>query len=575
MADLTELRSIFRRIDGKGYKAYKDLEGDYHCSEYTLFIDHVQGDPFASPTKVRVRVPQSVARFSTDTYEGKSREVALRDFITRRFAEASRQFSKGNRGTGKSGLILIDSPKQQILERTSAFITHEYVEARFVMGLPAFGRRVAGRHAEHMFFKELPQIVRSSLFQKNLNTGRLYEHIETAEDADYLRSQLDPMGLVAFVADGAVLPRASGVDQRPLEKGRVVAFEAPETLKTTIEVPNKGVITGMGVPRGITLIVGGGYHGKSTLLRELEEGVYNHIPGDGREFVVSDPCSVKIRAEDGRRIEKVDISPFIANLPFGQDTRGFSSDDASGSTSQAANIMEYLEAGARVLLIDEDTSATNFMIRDQRMQELVSKEKEPITPFIDKVRQLYADHEISTILAIGGSGEYFDVADHVLCMVEYKPSDLTREARLIAERYKAGRTPEGGERFGMVTERVPLRRSFDPSKGRREVKISSKGLQSIAFGTHTIDLGAVEQLVDISQTRAIGDALYYATRFMDGSKTLKQIVEAVMNAIENRGLDVLNRRPSGDYARFRGLELAAAMNRLRTLSVKKTGNTPA
>jgi len=569
MADLTELRSILHRIDGKGYKAYKDIEGEYRSSEYILIIDHVQGDPFAAPTKVRVRVPQSVARFSADAYGTKSREAALRDFLTRRFADASKRFCRRNRGTGKSGLILVDLPNQQILERTSAFITDEYVEARFAMGLPAFGRKIAGRHAEAMFFDELPHIVRSSLFQKNLDESRLYEHIETAEDADYLRSQLDPMGLVAFVADGAILPRASGVDQRPLTKGRVVAFDAPEELRTKVDLPNRGVITGMGVPKGITLIVGGGYHGKSTLLRALEEGVYSHIPGDGREFVVSNSCSVKIRAEDGRRIEKVDISPFIANLPFGQDTREFSSDDASGSTSQAANIMEYLEAGAQVLLIDEDTSATNFMIRDQRMQELVSKDKEPITPFIDKVRQLYADHGISTILAIGGSGEYFDVADHVVCMVDYKPSDLTQEAYRIAERHTAGRTPEGGERFGLITERVPLGRSFDPSKGRREVKISSKGLHSIAFGTHTIALGAVEQLVDISQTRAIGDAIYYATTFMDESRPLKEIVDAVIRAIEKGGLDVLNRRPVGDYAKFRGLELAAAINRLRTLSVRK------
>jgi len=568
MMDFTELSSILHRIDGKGYKAYKDIEGEYRRSEYMLMIDHVQGDPFAAPTNVRVRVPQSVAGFPADTYETKSREVALRDFLTRRFAEASKRFCKRNRGTGKSGLIFIDLPKQQILARTSVFITEEYVEARFVMGLPAFGRRIAGRHAETMFFDELPRIVQSSLFHKNLDTNRLYEHIETAEDADYLRAQLDHMGLVAFVADGAVLPRASGIDQRPLKKGRVVAFESPEEFRKTVDLPNRGVIIGMGVPKGITLIVGGGYHGKSTLLRGLEEGVYNHIPGDGREFVVSNPRSVKIRAEDGRRIEKADISPFIANLPFGRDTREFSSDDASGSTSQAANIMEYLEAGAQVLLIDEDTSATNFMIRDQRMQELVSKDKEPITPFIDKVRQLYWEHGISTIIAIGGSGEYFDVADHVVCMVDYKPGDLTQEAHRIAEKHKAGRTPEGGERFGLITERVPIGRSFDPSKGRREVKISSKGLQSIAFGTHTIALGAVEQLVDISQTRAIGDAVYYATTFMDGSRTLKEIVDAVVSAIEKRGLDVLNRRPVGDYATFRGLELAAAINRLRTLSVQ-------
>jgi len=569
MKDSEELKRILRRVDGKGYKAYKDIEGEYRCGEYILLVDHVQGDPFASPTHVRVRVPQETARFPSDTYTVKSREVSLRDFITRRFSEASKKFCRGNRGTGKSGLLLIDPPKQEILERTSAFITNEHVEARFTMGLPAFGRRIAGRHAEEMFFKELPQIVRSSLFYKNLNASRLYEHIETAEDADYLRSQLDTLGVVAFVADGAVLPRASGVDHRPLVTGNVVAFEAPETLRKEVELPNRGTITGMGVPKGITLIVGGGYHGKSTLLKALEEGVYDHIPGDGREFVVSNPCTAKIRAEDGRRIEKVDISPFIANLPFGQDTRAFSSADASGSTSQAANIIESLEVGARVLLIDEDTSATNFMIRDQRMQELVSKDREPITPFIDKVRQLYLDHGVSTILAIGGSGEYFDVADHVVCMVEYKPHDLTQEARLIADKYRAGRIPEGGKRFGTITERVPRASSFDPSKGRREVKISSKGLQSIAFGTHTIDLGAVEQLVDISQTRAIGDAIYYATRFMDGRRPLSKIVGSVQSAIEEKGLGVLNSRPVGDYAAFRGLELAAAINRLRTLEVSE------
>lgn len=570
MREAVELNRILHKIDGKGYKAYKDIKGEYDCGEYRILVDHVQGDPFASPSQVRVKLPQKIAKFPRDTYHNKSREVALRDFLTRRFFEASGKFCKGNRGTGKSGLIFIDLPKQEILERTSVFVTEEYVEARFVMGLPAFGRRIAGKHAETMFFVELPKIVKASLYCKNLNEKTLYEHIETAEDADCLRDQLDKLGLVAFVADSATLPRASGIDPRPLREGRVIAFEGPESLRREMDLPNRGAITGMGIPKGVTLIVGGGYHGKSTLLRALEMGVYNHNPGDGREFVVSNPYTMKIRAEDGRRIEKVDISPFIANLPFGQDTHAFSTEDASGSTSQAANIIEALETGAQVLLIDEDTSATNFMIRDQRMQELVSKDKEPITPFIDKVHQLYQDLGASTILAIGGSGEYFDVADHVICMVEYKPYDLTGKVRIIAEKYRLGRIPEGGKHFGRITERIPLAHSFDPSKGRREVKISSKGLQSISFGTHTIDLGAVEQLVDISQTRAIGDAMYYATRYMDG-RSLKEIVDLVLKGTKEKGLDVLNRRPVGDYAAFRGLELAAAINRLRTLLVRKRG----
>jgi len=569
MQSKDDLGRTLQRIDGRGYKAYKDIEGMYQWGEYTLSVDHVQGDPFASPSQVRVLVPQKVAGFPEATYSDRSREIALRDFLTRRFLEASRRFGKGIRGAGNSGSISLDRPGQEILERTSAYVTERYVEARLLMGLPAFGRSVAGRHAEDMFFRELPQMVHAALLYRSLNEKALYEHIEAAEDTDYLRNEIARMGLVAFAADGAILPRASGIDPRPLTGERVIPFASPGSLRVQVVLPNRGAITGMGIPRGVTLIVGGGYHGKSTLLKALELGVYNHIPGDGREYIATNPYAVKVRAEDGRRIEKVDISPFISNLPFGQDTRAFSTEDASGSTSQAANIVEALSAGAEVLLMDEDTSATNFMIRDHRMQELVSKDKEPITPFIDKVCQLYRDRGVSTVLVMGGSGDYFDVADYVICMVDYRPGDLTSEARTIAEKYRAERRPEGGEQFGTIAERIPLAHGFDPSKGRREVKISSKGLQSILFGHHSIDLGAVEQLVDASQTRAIGDAIYYATRYMDGERTLKEIVDAVLEDRMTKGLDILSSRPVGHYADFRGLELSAAINRLRTLSVRK------
>lgn len=569
MTKAEDLRRILHRIDGRGYKAYRDIKGSYEFDSFTLIVDHVQGDPFASPSRCRVKIKQEVAGFPTDIYQSKSREIALRDFLTRQFAEASRKYCGGHRGTGKGGLISIDEPGQEVLERTSVFISDEEVEARFRVGLPAFGRSVAGRIAETMFFNELPRIVQASLMFRSLDTGALNRHIEVIEDADFLRDELEKRHLIAFVADGAILPRASGIDSRPLSKGRVVSFESPESLRVSFDLPNAGAVTGMGVPEGVTLIVGGGYHGKSTLLKALEFGVYNHIPGDGREFVVSKSHTIKIRAEDGRRVEKVDISPFINNLPFGRDTRAFSTEDASGSTSQAANIIEALEVGAKVLVMDEDTSATNFMIRDHRMQELVSKDREPITPFIDKIRQLYENLGVSTILAIGGSGDYFDVADHVICMVEYRPLDYTGEAHAIAEKYRAERRAEGGERFGTIIERIPLAGSFDPSRGKREVKISSKGLKSIDFGTHRIDLGAVEQLVDMSQTRAIGDAIHFATRYMDGKKTLGDIVLAVMEEMEERGLDALSKNPEGEYAHFRGLEFAAAINRLRTLAMKK------
>ncbi|MHC4527081.1 MAG: ABC-ATPase domain-containing protein, partial [Planctomycetota bacterium] len=528
MKSQDDLRTTLRRIDGRGYKAYKDLKGVYDFDDYVLYIDHVQGDPFASPSRVRVRVSQKQTQFPQDTSRTNSREVALRDFVTRRFHSSTRRLCKGNRGIGKSGVIAIDAPGQEILERTSAFVTTDYVEVRFVMGLPAFGRRIAAREAQAMFFEELPRIVEAALLFENLDSDEVYRHVETAEDADSLRDQLDGLGLVGFVADDAVLPRASGIDPRPLMSGKAIPFRSPDSMRVRLTLPNAGDITGMGIKKGITLVVGGGYHGKSTFLNALELGVYNHVPGDGREFVVTNSCAVKIRAEDSRRIEKVNISPFINNLPLGVDTDAFSTDNASGSTSQAANIIEALEAGAKVLLIDEDTSATNFMIRDHRMQELVSKQTEPITPFIDKARQLYDELGVSTILVIGGSGDYFDVADTVMCMIEYEPHDFTAEAKAVAEKYKAERQREGGDCFGRLTERIPLSKSFDASRGRREVKIRCSGVGGIDFGRQHIDLTSVEQLVDISQTRAIADAVYYAKRYMKTSSTLKQVIDAVL-----------------------------------------------
>ncbi len=565
---MASLRSTLQRIDGRGYKAYKDIRGSYQGEGFVLSIDHVQGDPFAAPSRLRAVVPHEVAGFPPDLYARPIRRVALADYINRVFANVCRKLEQ-RRGSGKSGLISIDRPGQEVLPRTAIIVGEEGIEARFRVGLPAAGRRILGREAEHLLLVDVPHVIRRAMLYASLNASNLRRYVETVEDAEALRKRLPDLGLVAFVADGAILPRRSGVDPRPLREGLVIPFESPPELRVRVELPNRGPITGMGIPRGVTLIVGGGYHGKSTLLNALELGVYNHIPGDGREFVVTDPAAVKIRSEDGRRVERVNISPFISNLPFGRDTTHFSSDDASGSTSQAANIIEALEAGATLFLLDEDTAATNFMIRDHRMQELVAKEKEPITPFLDKVRQLYTDLGVSTILVMGGSGDYFDVADRVIMMDEYRPHDVTERARAIAEKYRAERAPEGGEHFGALTPRVPLPQSLDPSKGRREVKITARGVKTILFGRHEIDLSAVEQLVDPSQLNAIGQALYYAReRYMDGRRSLREILLAVEQDIRERGLDVIDTRPMGEYAYFRRFELAAALNRLRTLRVR-------
>ena len=569
MKSENDLKRILQRIDRRGYKAYKEIRGVYKFKDFTLLIDHVQGDPFAEPSRVRIRLDQSLAGFPPDTYYNRSREIGLRDYLTRQFHRAIRRIARRQRrGTGKSGLIEIDAPGQEILLRTSCLVSDRFVEIRFKVGLPAAGRSILAREAAEMFFDELPQIVTASLFFKTLDRDSLCHHIETNEDQDALRQLLKPNGLVAFVADGACLPRRSGVDTRPL-KEKAVPFRSPESLRYAFELPNRGEVSGMGIPEGVTLIVGGGYHGKSTLLDALQCSVYNQIPEDGRELCATVADAVKIRAEDGRNIEKVDISPFISDLPYGKDTISFSTPNGSGSTTQAANIIEMLEVGATSLFIDEDTSATNFMIRDRRMQMLVAKEKEPITPLIDKIRLLYSELGVSTVLVLGGSGDYFEVADTVIAMDGYIPKEVSEEVRQIVMEVGTGRRSEGGTTFGTLRDRIPIPESIDASRGRRQVKIAVRSTREIGFGTQTIDLTALEQLASMSQARAIADALVYAREnYMYGERCLREIVWLVDQDFAEKGLDVLSKYPSGQYALPRGLEIAAALNRLRSLKVR-------
>jgi predicted ABC-class ATPase len=564
-----DLQRTLQRIDGRGYPAYKDLRGSYRFDDFTLSLDHIQGDPFAAPTRVRVRLPMQIAGFPQDTRSSHSRQVALRDFIARAFSTECTTVSDPDFGSGKSGLIAMARPGQEILERSSVIVTDEFVEARFVVGLPARGRRVMGHQAANILCRSIPRIVGATLKYGHLDPERLQAHLDAAEDADTLRQALPALGLIAFVADGSHLPRRSGVDYRPLRDSQAVPFRTPESLRIEITLPHAGQVSGMGIPKGLTLIVGGGYHGKSTLLSALELGVYNHIPGDGRELVVSDPSAVKIRSEDGRRIERVDIRPFINNLPGHQTAGAFCTDNASGSTSQAANIIEALDAGTKLLLLDEDTCATNLMIRDARMQALVEKSGEPITPFIDRAHQLADDKDISSILVLGGSGDYFDVADTVIRMDTYIPYDVSEKAHNIATQYPTGRQVEVVGAWPEPAARIPLAESLNPRKGKRAVSIKGRKLDAIFFGTEEIDVGAVAQLVDEGQVRAIGQALDLARQqFMNNERSVATVVQAVMEEISRHGLDALDRRETGDYVAFRPYEFAAALNRLRTLKVR-------
>jgi predicted ABC-class ATPase len=574
MADANDLRHELDRIDGRGYKAYRDIKGTWAFPRWELEVAWVQGDPYASPSRLRVQLPADRADLPEAAVASPSRRVGTAACLARTFAREAREVASG-RGSGSSGSIRMESPGQTVLPQTAVQIQDDgSLDARFYAGLPARGRRVLGDQAVELLTGDVAGLVEDLLLPGVRDEEALVESARVNEEADHLRECLHNRGLVAFVADGSVLPRRSGIDDRPLGEAHdpgVVPFDSPTSLRTELELPGGGTVTGMAIPRGVTLLVGGGFHGKSTLLGALAAGVWNHCPGDGRERVVAEPDAVRIRAEEGRSVAGVDIRPYIDGLPLETDTRSFTTPDASGSTSQAAALAEALESGATTLLVDEDTAATNFMIRDRRMQALVPDEDEPITPFVDRVRELWERHEVSSVLVLGGSGDYLDVADTVLALRSYRPYDVTERAAEVARTHPTGRTPTSGPDLEPPAPRVPDPASVNPRKGRRPVNLKVRERHRLVFGTETVDLSAVEPLVSRAQTRSVGRALALArTRLMDGSAPVAWILDRIEEEVELHGLDVLDPRLPGDLAAVRRHEIAAALNRLRTLRVESS-----
>lgn len=569
MLDKNSLKKILTSIDGQDYVNYQKILGSYDFSFFKLIVHQIPKDPFAPPHTgiYRIQVLRSDERIVNFKLTSKIQSTAFADYLARIFYDACVRISEEGRGTGYSGLITINQPGQVILERTNIVITDDIIEVRCFLGMPGNKRIILSDVAERMFFTELPKIIEASLLKKNINFSALQKHIETAEDAEYLRNKLDSLGLVAFVANDTILPRESGISDKPMLTELAKPFKAPESLCKEIRLPNVGCIKGLAIQKGVNLIVGGGYHGKSTLLNALEMGIYNHVPGDGREYCVSTNTMAKVRAYSGRRVIKVDISSFINHLPFGNDTRSFSTENASGSTSQAVNIVEAIEAGAETLLMDEDTCATNFMIRDSKMQNLVSKKDEPITTYIDKVKQLYEEKNISTILVLGGVGDYFDVSDHVIQMKNYQAFNVTKEAHQIAAESPAKRQVENQENSFCIIERIPLAKSICSVNKYGKFSISAKEIDHLNIGDNIIDLIDVEQLVELSQTKALGYAIEYAKKYMNKKKSLREVAELVISDIRTEGLDIINEKIFGDFSNFRSFELIFAINRLRNLDV--------
>lgn len=574
---LADLVGHLHALDGRSYAAYKATVGRYEAPEgWVLRIDRVQPDPYAPPTRIRLEIPADLPGLEILADRGLvgtvDRRLAVRDFLTR-------ELHAGFKGTALS----IASPGQEILERSAVVLLPDAdpqedgedgeqaasaaawtLEIRARMALPARGRSIQGHEAARIVSRDLTREVGTALDLTGRRAERLTAHVAALEDHRALARAVRENGWVSFLADGAELPRRSGVSDAPMRTG-AVPLRAPEPLAAVVELPHAGRVRGTAIGSGVTVIVGGGYHGKSTLLAAIERGVYPHVPGDGRELVATVPDAVKVRAADGRAVTGVDLSPFISHLPGGRDTTAFTTKNASGSTSQAASIIEAIEAGASALLLDEDTSATNLLIRDARMRALVADEREPITPFVDRVGALSASG-VSTVMVMGGSGDYLDVADRVVLMDSYALRDATTEAAAVAAAQP--RVSTALSQWPTAGARVPL--PSPPRDRRGPVRTRSRGLTQVTLDREDIDVADVSGIVDPGQTEAIAHALraLLEQRF-DGESSLAQCLEDLDALLDDEGLDALGsaREHPAFLVRPRAVDVAGAVNRYRSLEL--------
>ncbi len=548
---MDQLTATLKKIEKQNYRAYQQIKGQYDFTDFTLFIDHVQGDPYASASRFRATRAWSLTGLEWLKDESPAFQRAARDFIARSFEQFAKQ----------ENTVSIALNGQTVLDSTAVLFTEEGIELRFRVNLPAEGRSVLGKKANNILTFHLPKFIRRATLERELDKEAMVKHCQVVEDQSALREQLEAHNLVAFVANGSVLPRIAGNCDLPMKEA--VEFTAPESLQVTLHAPNKGYITGLGIPKGITLIVGGGFHGKSTLLNAIERSIYDHIPGDGREYIVTDQKAMKIRAEDGRCVHHLNLSNYINHLPMGKDTADFSTQDASGSTSQAAWLQESIEAGATSLLIDEDTSATNFMIRDERMQALVAKGDEPITPLVDRIGQLRDELDISTVIVMGGSGDYLDVANTVIQMHDYQAVDVTEKAKQVIAQHPTQRHNESEESLQTFRPRALNRVALMNILTDGKFRVSAKGKDSLRFGKEFTDLSALEQIESADEVNAIGWLWFQLAQLPGWCNNPAKEIEEMLSGEWHASLP-----KQGDLAKPRTLDVMAALNRMRKSQFK-------
>ncbi len=540
-----ELREYLLRINGKPFSRYKGLRGLLiNYGRYSAKLTRIQGDPHAPPSYIEVKLPKELLKLPNTLLSGLG-ALALTDYLARKLHKVLKGLRRPC-GSGNSCYLGVPKPSPRILRRSCCELISESLVIRFFIGLPARGRRVLGREAIKLLINDVPKVV-SELLKVRNEVDEVLKHYELLKDQRFLREWLYRGGYILFIPNGAILPRESSISEEPKEGA--TKFKSPLTLKVKVKLPSGKVVEGMAVKEGVTVVTGGGYHGKTTLLEAIQDGIYDHVRGDGREYVVSRKYTVLVKAEDGRLVSNVDISSLIRNLPGGCDTRRFSTLDASGSTSMAASISEVIEAGAEVILLDEDTSATNLLFKDEVMRELIPND--PIRTLSEVVRDLVSKSGASVVVVTSASSSFLPVADTVIRMSNYIPEDLSSEV--------------AGKGLGVITKtyELPRKRLFRGIKGLRRVKVQGMKLiiEYLSGSKFELDLKYYPRIVETGQVRLVAHIIKELSK-PPKPMSVRELIKYVNERLSREGFSAFTNPVPPDLTEVDGFDVVWTINRL-------------
>jgi predicted ABC-class ATPase len=561
MKDKLEFYTILGEIDGREYVDLARLMGDYDFNRYIVKISNVPQSAEETGLSVVVRVTHAVAGFPEGLISSPIRRTALEDLLTRKLAAAIEgQATFDGNGVARRRIVA-PRPGQKILPRSTVQITDDFTDVRLSVLIPTQRGRLDGQAFQTVFFDDLPMVVQDALIYCNMDTAEVEVFVGLMEDADQLRQSLPARGLIGFVASGSLVARLPGSDQPDVAAERTITVDP--SLLVSLDTPHRGAVEGLGINSGITLILGDAFSGRIELMRALASGIYNHVPGDGREYIVTMPDSVYIPAEPGRSVHRVDIGSLLPE-------EDYSTASAGACHAQAATLIEALEAGARVILLDEADACPGFLGGDDRVDRLLGNAS-GITPLSARVRQMAQELGVSTIVAGNVSvSSFIPVADTILAVRDGVITDITREAKDAFDGVSVAAVPEYDFTRLIETARWVVPSSIDASIGRHDGVIGIEDGWQIRFGRYTIDLGSNCQIADAQQALTLGLIIEYARqRYLDKARPMRELLDLVERDLSMEGLEQVTRELRGDLARPRRYEIAAALNRLPSLRVAR------